>query len=109
MLGFRKPDAFDVDEAHARALAGDLLLVDVREAGERAGGYPAGSLHIPLGELGDRLGELPADRPLAFVCQSGRRSALAAGKARKAGLRAGNVSGGMTAWARRGLAMQGRS
>ena len=42
-------------------------------------------------------------RPIAFICQSGRRSAMAATAARRAGLDAHDVSGGMTAWERQGL------
>ncbi len=41
--------------------------------------------------------------PIAFVCKSGRRSEMAAQTARKAGLDASNVSGGMEAWETAGL------
>jgi rhodanese-related sulfurtransferase len=90
------------------ARSGELVLVDVREPGERARGYAPGSRHLPLGQLKARLGELPADRPVAFVCQSGRRSAMATTAARRAGLDARNVEGGMTAWERAGLDMTRR-
>ena len=106
MLGFSK-NTLDVERAHAAAGAGELVIVDVREADERAQGHPAGSLHVPLGELKGRIGELPAEQPLAFVCQFGRRSALAAATARRAGLRASNVKGGMAAWKREGLELEG--
>ncbi len=109
LLRPRKQPAIDVADAQARAAAGELLLVDVREPDERADGHPPGSLHIPLGELKGRLAELPADRPLAFVCRSGRRSAMAAAAARKAGLRAANVDGGMIAWERHGLDTEKRT
>jgi adenylyltransferase/sulfurtransferase len=55
-----------------------------------------------------RLNELP-NQPVAFICQSGRRSAMAATAARRAGLDAHNVSGGMTAWERHGLDTDGRT
>jgi rhodanese-related sulfurtransferase len=93
-------------EAAQAARSGALVLVDVREAGERARGYAPGSRHLPLGELKARLGELPTDRPVAFVCQSGRRSAMATTAAGRAGLDARNVEGGMTAWERVGLDMK---
>jgi rhodanese-related sulfurtransferase len=93
----------DVVEALAGVRAGRLVLVDVREAGERARGHVPGSQHLPLGELKQRLGSLPSGRPVAFICQSGRRSAMAATAARRAGLNAHNVQGGMTAWERHGL------
>jgi rhodanese-related sulfurtransferase len=100
---FKRKHTMDVVEALAGQQAGRLLLVDVREDAERARGFAPGSRHLPLGQLKQRLGELPADRPVAFICQSGRRSAMAATAARRAGLDAHNVSGGMTAWERHGL------
>jgi rhodanese-related sulfurtransferase len=94
---FRRKHTMDVVEALAGQKAGRLVIVDVREAGERARGFVTGSRHLPLGQLEQRLGELPTDRPVAFVCQSGRRSAMAATAARRAGLDAHNIAGGMTA------------
>ena len=96
-------NTIDVVEAHAGHRAGRLVLVDVREPGERARGFAAGSQHLPLTQLKQRLGELPTDRPVAFICQSGRRSAMATTAARRAGLDAHNVRGGMVAWQRSGL------
>jgi rhodanese-related sulfurtransferase len=101
--GFRRMSTIDVIEALAGHRAGRLVLVDVREAGERARGYVPGSQHLPLSELKHRLDSLPSDRPLAFICQSGRRSAMATSAARRAGLDAHNVRGGMNAWESRGL------
>ena len=100
---FRRKHAMDVVEALAGQQAGHLVLVDVREAGERARGFAPGSQHLPLGQLKQRLRELPSDRPIAFICQSGRRSAMAATAARRAGLDAHNIIGGMAAWERLGL------
>jgi rhodanese-related sulfurtransferase len=108
---FKPKRTIDVATALAAQQAGRLILVDVRENGERARGFAPGSRHLPLGQLKQRLGELPADRPVAFICQSGRRSAMAATAARRAGLDAHNVAGGMTAWERQGLptTMPGRT
>ena len=100
---FKRKHTMDVDEALAGQQDGRLILVDVREDSERARGFAPGSLHVPLGELEQRLGELPSDRPVAFICQSGRRSGTAATAARRAGFDAHNVSGGMSAWERQGL------
>jgi len=101
--GFKRKNTMDVIEASAGQEAGRLVLVDVREDSERARGFAPGSRHLPLGQLKQRLGELPIDRPVAFICQSGRRSAMAATAARRSGLDAHNVSGGMTAWEQQGL------
>ena len=84
-------------EALAGQRAGELVLVDVREHSERARGDLRGSLHVPMAELRARLAELPSDRPLAFVCAHGIRSAVAARTARRAGLDARSVAGGMAA------------
>jgi len=55
------------------------LLVDVREASEvAASGLLPNAIHIPLGELRDRLGELPHDRKILVYCQKGQRGYLAA-------------------------------
>jgi rhodanese-related sulfurtransferase len=108
--GFKLRNTLDVVAARDGHRAGHLVLVDVREHGERARGFAPGSRHLPLGQLKARLNELPADRPIAFVCQSGRRSALATTTARRAGLDAHNVAGGMSAWERHGLdTMTGRT
>ena len=81
--------------AHTR---GELVLVDVRECAERDVDHVAGSLHIPLAQVPRRLGELPRDATVAFVCRSGRRSAAASAIAARAGVNAANVRGGMLAW-----------
>ncbi len=79
--------------------AGGLLLIDVRDAQEFAADHIDGAQHVPLAELGQRLGELPADRQVVFVCRSGVRSLRACQLASGAGLRAiGHLEGGMLAW-----------
>lgn len=80
----------------------DLPILDVREDDEWAAGHAPGALHIPLGQLGARLGELDPRQPLAVVCRSGNRSSRAVAALTAAGLTAHNVDGGMTAWAAAG-------
>jgi NADPH-dependent 2,4-dienoyl-CoA reductase/sulfur reductase-like enzyme/rhodanese-related sulfurtransferase len=54
------------------------FLLDVREANEVAeSGLLRDAVHIPLGELRDRLGELPHDRRILVYCQKGQRGYLA--------------------------------
>lgn len=93
-----------VDELAAHLAAGGLLL-DVREPDEwlelRVPGVPL----IPLGQLPDRLDEVPrpaAGAPLAVICRSGGRSARAVAVLRAAGIDAVNVAGGTLAWAEGG-------
>lgn len=65
----------------ARALAEgeSWTILDVRHPSEWAAGHIPGALHIPLGELSQRLDELPRDRPLAVHCAAGFRAGAAAG------------------------------
>ena len=57
--------------------SGEFLL-DVRDRDEVAElGMLKGAVNIPLGELRERLGELPHDRPIVAYCQKGQRGYLA--------------------------------
>jgi len=53
-------------------------LLDVREPWEFARGHLAEASLIPLGELEARVGEIPRERPILAICQSGQRSLAAA-------------------------------
>lgn len=100
----------DVHEAAERARdAGPdgPLIVDVREADELARVRIDGALHIPTSAFAERVGELPADRPLLMLCAAGGRSAAATAYLRRQGREdVVNVAGGITAWERAGLPVQ---
>ena len=75
------------------------LLIDVRQASEFDAGHVPGAVHIGTGSLGERLAELPHDRPLATMCASGYRSAVAASLLRAAGFEDVRwVADGIEAW-----------
>lgn len=79
----------------------DLHLLDVRSAAELTGelGHIAGVQNIPLDELRARVSEVPTDKPIVVVCQTGRRSAMATQILAKAGLpKVANLAGGMVTW-----------
>jgi len=78
-------------------------LLDVREDDEWQAGHIEGAQHIPLGELGDRLGELPSGKTIVAVCRSGARSAAAVRGLRQLGREAENLDGGVIAWTEAGL------
>ena len=59
----------------------------------RPGPTPIG-VNIPLGQLGDRLDEVPADRTIVVACHVGGRSATAAKALSDAGWTAENLTGG---------------
>lgn len=51
-----------------------LLLVDVRDAKEFNAGTIKGAIHIPIGDLEKKIGTLPKDKPIVFLCGTGARS-----------------------------------
>ena len=54
-----------------------LNLVDVREDDEVAEGIIPGAIHIPLGEVVERVGELDKSKSYIIICRSGGRSGRA--------------------------------
>jgi sulfur dioxygenase len=57
------------------------------------------SLVLPLSELRVRVGEIPRERPVVFVCPAGARSAIAATILEEAGgERVANMRGGILEW-----------
>jgi len=100
---FSRSKSLAPSDAAAGLARGEIQLIDVREPSELSEAHIKGARHIPLGQLPAKLGELDRDRPVAFLCRSGSRSAIATRSATKAGLDAANVRGGITAWARAGL------
>lgn len=82
------------------------LLIDVREPDERASGFAAASLALPLGELDRGIGALaPArSREVLAICASGKRSRLAVERLHALGYaHARSVRGGYTRWLQQGL------
>ena len=76
-----------------------VVLLDVREDDEWQRGHAAGALHIPMGEVPARIGELDTDATLFVVCHLGGRSQRVAQYLAQNGYTPVNVSGGMQAWA----------
>jgi glyoxylase-like metal-dependent hydrolase (beta-lactamase superfamily II)/rhodanese-related sulfurtransferase len=82
-----------IDELDA-LLAYDAQLIDVREADEREDAPLPGSRHIPYREIAAAADELPADRTIVTVCESGARAAVAASILSARGLDARPVAHG---------------
>jgi len=84
-----------------------VTVVDVRSGNEWSEGHLPGAMHIPLGYLPDRLGDIPSDRPVVVQCQSGGRSSIAASILERAGFRdVTNLTGGLGAWTAAGLPLE---
>ena len=102
--GLAGPDVIEASaEGVARLLEAEAppFLLDVREPWEWAVGSLAthGARLIPLDELGERLGEIPAGRPIVVYCRTGQRSRAAARRLMEAGhVDVRSMSGGLVAW-----------
>ena len=78
-------------------------LIDVRERDERDGGYIAGSRNIPYRLLAVAGADVPTDRTVVTICESGARAGIAASILAAKGIDARPVlDGGISAWAARG-------
>jgi rhodanese-related sulfurtransferase len=86
------------------AALGPALLLDVREdwevqtASVRPEGYEL--VHIPMGQLVQRLAELDPQRPVGCLCHHGGRSMQVAQYLAQRGFaHVANIAGGINAWA----------
>jgi hydroxyacylglutathione hydrolase len=84
-------------------LADGAELVDVREKDERDTGYIAGSRNIPYRLLALGEADLPRDRPVVTICETGPRATIAASLLAARGFDARPVAnGGIDDWAASG-------
>ncbi|MER7411338.1 rhodanese-like domain-containing protein [Streptomyces cacaoi] len=106
----RGPGRRTPQQAHRLAGDGTAVLLDVRETPEWEAGHAPGALHLPLSRLvaGAPLPAAAQGRTVPAICRSGHRSRQAARLLAGRGVRAADVTGGMTAWARAGLPVTGR-
>ena len=98
-----QPDT--VPEVLSADLPAGVFLLDVREDDEWTAGHAPEAVHVRLGDLGARAGELPHDREVYVICRSGARSAYAAQTLAGGGVSTVNVADGMTGWAVAGRPM----
>jgi molybdopterin/thiamine biosynthesis adenylyltransferase/rhodanese-related sulfurtransferase len=102
-----RPAAGVAGEVDASGLAAELeseappILLDVREPWEADIATIDGSTLIPLGELGERLGELDPAASVVVYCHLGVRSQYAAQQLASVGFTGvRNLVGGIDAWSR---------
>jgi rhodanese-related sulfurtransferase len=98
-------ERIDVATLHERDGA---QVLDVRERAEFEAGHIPGSVHIPYHELRDTPDGLDLSKPIAAICSSGQRSALAASLLLRHGAtNAIHVAdGGVPMWERNGWPME---
>jgi rhodanese-related sulfurtransferase len=89
-----------VEELKARLDSGERIhLIDVREDEEVAQGMIPGAVHLPLGQVPQRLDDIPKEEEVIFICRSGYRSDQACQYLSSLGYKgATNLIGGMLAW-----------
>ncbi len=87
----------DVDEA-ARRQASGVPVLDVREPDEYVEGHVTGAPLIPLGDVVERVDEVPTTGEVLIICKSGGRSRRAAEFLRGQGIDAVNIAGGTMRW-----------
>lgn len=91
---------------HLSAPSSSSVLIDVRETWEYAQGHARNAKNIPLSQLQQRVDEVPGDREVLLICQSGHRSMQAAKFLQRQGKsQVVNVTGGTTVWRMHGLPM----
>lgn len=87
------------------SIPSDLVVLDVREIDEWESGHIDGAIHIPLGDLPSRVGELDSAARTLVVCHVGGRSARATAWLQAQGHDVVNLDGGMEAWEQAGRAV----
>ena len=90
-----------------KAKIDNVIVIDVRAAGEFKEGHLPGAVHMPLGYLAERATKIPVATPIVVQCQVGGRSAIAASILERAGFtNVTNLTGGIAAWAGAGLPVE---
>ena len=85
-----------------RAAGIDMMLLDVREDWEiQLAPVPSPLVHIPMGQVAERLGELDPKKDTVVICRSGGRSGEVARFLNANGFESVfNVTGGILKWSR---------
>lgn len=74
------------------------ILLDIRESDEWDQGHIRGALHIPLGQVPERIDEIDPDAEIFVICRTSGRSFRMLEYFEHVGYDAVCVEGGMVAW-----------
>jgi len=96
------PSTGELDSTEVKAMIDsgeDFVLIDVREVHEYQIAFIPSAKLIPLGQLPNRLAEIPKDALIVCHCKSGMRSAKAVDLLKQSGyIQVRNMKGGILAW-----------
>lgn len=97
-------ERLDVDALYDRVRDGDVQIVDVREQDEWRSAHIPGSIHAPYHDIRGLPKGVDPERPVAAICASGQRSAVAASLLARFGAEQviHVVDGGVGTWERAG-------
>ena len=100
-------DTVDVQTVAGVKDLDNVLVLDVREQWEYDEGHIPGVTLIPMGEVPDRLSEIPTDKEVIVTCRSGNRSGQVTEYLRQEGFdNVHNMEGGIVAWEAAGLPVE---
>jgi rhodanese-related sulfurtransferase len=93
------PEMTPTEFVALRKSGADVVLLDVREGWELDIARVDGVVHMPMGEVAERVSELDPARQTVVLCRSGRRSMeIARFLAQKGFKSVANLKGGILAW-----------
>jgi hydroxyacylglutathione hydrolase len=101
--GDERVDAVTIDELGSLLAAGEIEVLDVREADERDAGFIPGTDHMPYRNVRQAAENgLVNGKQVVTICETGARAAVAASVLKATGIDARPVAGGIADWRARG-------
>ena len=73
-----KIDTWSVHQLKEGLMDESIFILDVREIGEWEEGHIQGAHHIYVGDLRNRLNEVPQDKYIVVYCDTGNRASIVA-------------------------------